>query len=421
MVPKQVIGSQGGRIMPSSKVSRRQFLGGLAATAAAFTIVPRHVLGGEGYVPPSETLGGALVGCGGRGGGTFGGLGPNVVRLVDCDVKFLDRADNKKVYTDFRRVMERKDIDVVAIGTPPHWHALISIAAMQAGKDVLCEKPATRFIAEGRALAEAEKRYNRVYQVGTFGRFGSSRDRGAILTHKIIRSGLLKPCNAVHIKRGGLKVKEWSGLVNVKPQPVPKNLDWDMYCGPSPLRPYHPHRFGGTHRGYWDYEGGGMADMGQHHFDPVQWTLGKDDTSPVEIESYAPPAHPEACGMWGWVELKYADGLTIVMESTEWGKPYDRLQARDVSLRDLSEEDQKKVLAMPDPPPMVDFPTAVKTRQKTGGHAEAAHRAATILHLANISIRVGRKIRFDPVKEQIVGDEEANRLVNQPMRAPWHL
>jgi hypothetical protein len=92
-----------------------------------------------------------------------------------------------------------------------------------------------------------------------------------------------------------------------------------------------------------------------------------------------------------------------------------------VSLKDLSEEDQKKVLAMPDPPPMVDFPTAVKTRQKPGGHAEAAHRAATILHLANISIRVGRKIRFDPVKEQIIGDEEANRLVNQPMRAPWHL
>jgi len=407
--------------MPQLTLSRRQFLGGAAAAVAAFTIVPRHVLGGEGYIPPSESVGAALIGCGGRGPGTFQGLGPNAVRLASCDVQWVGSTDDKTRYTDFRRVLERKDIDVVAIATPPHWHTLISIAAMQAGKDVLCEKPATRFIAEGRALVEAEKRYGRIYQVGTFGRYGACRDRNAILQHKIFRSGLLKNCEAVHFWKGGCKVKEWSGLINAKPQPVPKNLDWDMYCGPAPLRPYHPHRIGGTHRGYWDYEGGGLSDMGQHHFDPAQWTLGKDDTSPVEVDSYAPPAHPEVVGMWGWVELKYADGLTIVMDSTEWGKPYDRKQPRDVRLEDLSEEDRKTVLAMPDPEPMVEFPDAVKTRKKTGGHAEAAHRAATILHLANISIRVGRKIRFDPVKEEIVADPEADRLVHQPMRAPWHL
>jgi hypothetical protein len=194
-----------------------------------------------------------------------------------------------------------------------------------------------------------------------------------------------------------------------------------MYCGPSPLRPYHPHRVGGTHRGYWDYEGGGMADMGQHHFDPVQWTYGKDNTSAVEIESFAPPAHPLACGMWGWAELKYADGTVFVMNSGEWGKPYDRLQSRDVSLSDLSEEDQKKVLAMPDPEPWPGFSEAVKTRKKTGGCAEPAHRGAAIMHLANISIRVGRKIKYDPVKEEVIGDDMANRLVYQPMREPWHL
>jgi hypothetical protein len=153
----------------------------------------------------------------------------------------------------------------------------------------------------------------------------------------------------------------------------------------------------------------------------VQWTYAKDDTSAVEIEPYAPPAHPEACGMWGWVELKYADGMTFVMESTEWGKPYDRKQSREVSLSDLSEEDQKKVLAMPDPEPWPDFLEAVRTRKKTGGCAEAGHRAACIMHLANIAIRVGRKIKYDPVKEQVIGDEEANRLLNPPMRAPWHL
>ncbi len=403
------------------KVSRRRFMTETAGAAAALAIVPRSVLGGRGHVPPSETFGGALVGCGGRGRYTFGGLGPNVVRLASCDVKFLDKADNKEVYTDFRRVLERKDIDVVAIATPPHWHALISIAAMEAGKDVLCEKPLTRFIAEGRAVVEAERRYSRIFQIGTYGRFSASRSPGNILTHKIMASGLLKKCEAVHIKRSGLKVQQWSGIVNAKPQPVPKNLDWDMYCGPSPLRPYHPHRTGGTHRGYWDYEGGGMADMGQHHFDFVQWIWAKDDTSAVEIEAHAPPAHPEACAMWGWVELKYADGLTFVMESTEWGKPYDRKRPRGISLGDLSEGNRRKVEAMPDPAPLVDFPTAIRTRQRPGGHAEAAHHSAAILHLANIAIRVGHKIRYDPVTEQVVGDDEANRLVNPPMRAPWHL
>jgi len=402
-------------------VSRRHFLEGLAASAAAFSVVPRRALGGPGELTPSDSLGGALVGCGGRGGGTFGGLGHNVRRLASCDVKYKGKADNKTTYVDFRRVMDRQDIDAVAIATPPHWHPLVSIAAMQSGKDVVCEKPLTRFIAEGRAVVNAEKRYGRIIQVGTYGRYSRIRDRGSILRHKIMASGLLKKSPLVHIKRGGLKVKMWSGYVNPKPHTVPDWLDWDMYCGPSPLRPYHPHRHGGSHRGYWDYEGGGLADMGQHHFDPVQWTYAKDDTSAVEIDVHTPPAHPLACGMWGWVELTYADGSIFVMDSREWGKPYDRHQPRDVSLSDLSEEDQKKIQAMPDPEPWPSFAEAVRTRKKTGGCAEPAHRSACILHLANIAIRVGRKIKYDPVKEVVIGDEEANRIAHQPMRAPWHL
>ncbi len=409
--------------MPKTeKVTRRQFIKGSIGVATAFTIVPRHVLGGPNHTPPSETFGGALIGCGGRGNGTFNAMGLEAKKIAICDVKFVGREDNKTIYKDFRRVLERKDIDVVAIATPPHWHALISIAAMEAGKDVLCEKPMTRFIAEGRAVAEAEKRYNRIFQVGTFGRFDRSRNPNSILIHKIMASGLLKKnCKGVHIKSGGLKVKEWSGMVNAQPQPIPKSLDWDFYCGPSPLRPYHPHRFGGTHRGYWDYEGGGLTDMGQHHYDPVQWVYAKDDTSPVEIEAYAPPAHPEACGMWGWVELKYADGMTFVFDSREWGEPYIRKQSREVLLSDLSEEDQKKIKEMPDPEPLVSFAEAVKTRKRAGGNADAANRSATLMHLANIAIRTGRKLRYDPVKEQFIGDDEANRLVNPPMRAPWHL
>lgn len=410
------------------KLSRRSFIKGTLAAGTAFTIVPRHVLGGSEKPSPSETLGGALIGVGGRGPGTWNdmaksleGVGLGLTKLAECDVRWRDRADNQTRYTDFRRVLERNDIDVVAIATPPHWHALISIAAMEAGKDVLCEKPMTRFIGEGRAVAEAERRYGRVWQVCTFGRFSASRESKQILTRKIMKSGLLKKCEAVYMKRGGLKVKEWSGLVNVRPQPVPSNLDWDLYCGPSPLKPYHPHRVGGTHRGYWDYEGGGLSDMGQHSLDPFTWTYGKDDTAPVEIEAHAPPAHPEACGMWGWVEMKYADGFTLVLDSGEWGAPYDRKAARAVALEDLSEGAQEKVRAMPEPEPLLSFGEAVRQRKRAGGNADVAHRSATLVHLANIAIRTGRKIRFDPEKDQVIGDEEANRLVNVPMRAPWHL
>lgn len=125
--------------------------------------------------------------------------------------------------------------------------------------------------------------------------------------------------------------------------------------------------------------------------------------------------------MWGWVELKYADGLTFVFDSKEWGERYSRKQARGLSLEDLPEGDREKIKAMPDPEPLLTFAEAVKTRKQAGGNAEASHRCATLLHLANVAIRTGRKLRYDPVKEQVVGDEEANRLVNQPMRAPWHL
>jgi len=401
-------------------ISRRELLKGSVAAAAAVTIVPRHVLGGASEAPPSETFGGALIGCGGQGGGTFGGLGPGVRRLASCDVKFADRADNQTIYADYRRVLERKDIDVVAIATHPGWHALISIAAMEAGKDVLCEKPMTRFIAEGRAVADAEKRYNRIYQVGTYGRFGANRK-----IRKIFDSGLLKQCDSVVIQHGGVKVAEWSGKVKFKVEPVPNGLDWNFYCGAAPLRPYQGHRFGGTHRGYWDYEGGGLSDMSHHHLDGPAYQYGRDVTAPVEITPYAPPAHPEACGMWGWCELKYADGFTLVLESTEWGKPYDRLKPKNTDEGDLrkllSAEDQKKLDALPDPEPLVGFPAAIRTRKRAGGNADVSQRVATIYHLANIAFRTGRKLRFDPVKEEIVGDEEANRLVHQPTRAPWRL
>ena len=413
------------------KVTRRGFLASSAAAAGGLVVVPRHVLGGQGQVPPSETFGSALIGCGGRGPGTHGDLkskhGLATHCLAACDVhlgrarNFQKRAGSScEVYQDFRRVVERKDIEVVAIGTPPHWHALVSIACMEAGKDVVCEKPATRFVAEGRALADAERRYGRVYQVGTYGRFGMSRNEDNRQMRKLMTSGLLAPCKGRYVHRGGLKVKQWSGRLDVAPREVPGDLDWDLYCGPSPVKPFHPPRHGGTHRWYWDYEGGGLGDMGHHKFDPITWLFGKDGTSAVEIEAHAPPPHPEASCMWGWVKLTYADGFQIVIESGEWGEPTGLKSLRPTA-DDLSDADKKKLEALPDPKPCVGFGEAVKTRQKAGGNAEAAHRTVCIMHLANIAIRTGRTIRFDPVKEVVIGDAEANRLAHEPMRAPWHL
>lgn len=399
-------------------ISRRACLSRSAAAAATFTIVPRHVLGGPEHTPPSEEIRGALIGCGGQGRTSFGNLGKDVKMVAQCDVRFRDKADDKEFYTDFRRVLERDDIDVVAIATHPGWHALISIAAMESGKDVVCEKPMCRFISEGRAVAAAEKRYGRVFQIE---RKGDVRTTA----RKIFANGLLKQCDSVLITRGGFKLAQWSGRTMYPVQPVPANLDWDMYCGPAPLRPFNPNRNGGSHRGYWDYDGGGLGDMATHHIHTPALAYGRDLTHPVEIIPYAPPAHPEAAGMWGWCELKYADGFTWVLASGEWGPEYDRLQPRHTDdayfLEKLGEEGRRQLKELPELAPLPMFAEAIRTRQPTGSNAERSHHVAAVFHLANCAFRCGRPLKFDPVTEQIVGDEEANRLVNQPMRSPWRL
>jgi len=409
-------------MMNRSGVSRRRFLG--AAALGAIAVVPRRVLGGPAEAPPSDTVTGALIGSGSRGRGTWGAMGiKDVKQLAVCDVdtKHLGGyADDKTRYTDFRRLMDRQDIDVVAIATPPHWHALICLAAAQSGKDIFCEKPMTKFIAEGRAVADAVKKYGRVFQIGTFGRFGQSRNRGAVECHKILKHGLLKDASFV-VVRGGVPMRV--GRTDLVPQPVPPELDYDLWLGPAPYKPYNAARVHYSNRFYWDYEGGDLTNFGAHCIDPFTWTFAKDDTAPVLAVPHAPwPAHPDALGPWGWVELTYADGVKFIIETGKWGKKYEREGTRgSVSASDLDEEGRKKLAALPAPEPLVSFGEAVKTRKQAGGNAEAAHRGVTALHLANIAIRVGRPIHYDPVKEQIVGDGEANRFINIPMRAPWSL
>ena len=416
--------------MATHRITRRSFLGGAAATAATITIVPSHVLGGPGRpVSPSDTVTYAVIGNGGRADAGIGCLGTRK-RIAICDVdtthfkpkgsKKGEPAEKIDTYTDYRKMLERKDLDVVAIGTPPHWHALPCLHAAQAGKDIFCEKPMTKFIAEGRAVADAVERYGVVFQIGTFGRFGNSKKKDHVVNHQILQYGLARADGVV--ATAGSKNRTGSPALP-REEPIPQNLDYEMWLGPAPYKPYNKDRVHYKNRFYWDYEGGDLTNFGAHSFDPFQWSYAKDHTSPVKVRPCAPwPQHPDAVCQFSWVELTYADGLRVIITGGGAKTPYDGPKGKGMlSERDLDEAGREKLAGLPDPAPLVTFGEAVRTRQQAGGDAESSHRVSTALNLANIAIRLGRELRYDPVAEQIVGDEEANRFVNIPMRAPWHL
>jgi hypothetical protein len=295
----------------------------------------------------------------------------------------------------------------------------------------------TRTVAEGQAVIDAVQRNGRMFRLNTWFRLYSGLyglGAPAKPLKKVVDAGLLGWPLTVRVSPStgfGWKTKGWSGRTDLKPEPVPAELDYDLWLGPAPHKPYHPHRTHGSFRGYWDYDGGGLADMGQHYLDPVQYILGKDDTSPVEIEAYAPwPPHPDAVGLWGRVEMTYADGCRLILESGEWGdpvtlgKPYLEGPKGRIypGIRFDPPELAEAVASLPEPEPMVsDFNTSILTRRKFGLNEVNANRSNLLVHLANVAIRTGRKLRFDPVAQRFVGDDEANRLADQPMRAPWHL
>ena len=417
-------------------ISRRRFIRTGAAAAAAWTIVPRRLLGGPGFTPPSDTLTRAVVGVGGMGRGHLFYPGAVVRAVCDVDRGHLAAAveacgPDVAAYTDFREVLERPDIDIVHIATPPHWHAPISIAAAEAGKDVWCEKPMTRTIAEGRAVVRAVERTGRIFRVNTWFRFqdrfyGFGTDVKPV--KKVVQSGLLGwPLKATVSAATGFDWKfYWSGLTNLPPEPVPPELDYEFWLGPAPYKPYHPHRVHGTFRGYWDYDGGGLGDMGMHYLDPVQYLLGKDDTSPVEVWADCPQQHPDACGSWRRIEMKYADGCVIVLDGENrdrnapflegpGGRLFPGLESDIPRLREVAD-------GLPDPEPqLTDFAEAVRTRRKFALNESNGHRSCTLVNLGKIAVQLGRPLRFDPAGERFVGDEEANRLIDQPMRAPWRL
>ena len=425
--------------MKNKKSTRRQFLGSsakFAGAAAVFSIVPRNVLGGPAQTAPSDRLTKAVIGVGGMGQGHLRYGSSKLLAVCDVDEKRLQSTLGKvdkdvKGYKDFREGIDRDDIDIIHVPTPPHWHGLISIAAAEAGKDVWCEKPMTRTIGEGKKLRDAVQRNGRIFRLNTWFRFsGGYYGFGTTVRpiKQIVENGLLGwPLKVTINGATGFNWKHgWSGKTNLVPQEVPAHFDYDMWLGPAPYKPYHPHRTHGSFRGYWDYDGGGLGDMGMHYIDPVQYILGKDDTSPVQIEADTQQQHPDACIPWRRIEMKYADGCEIILDGENKdtsapfiegpeGKLYPRLRS---DIPNLAE----KLASLPEPEPQVtDFEHAVKNRLKFALNEDNGHRSCTIVNLGKIALRLGRPLRYDPVKEQFIGDDEANRYIDQPMRGPWYM
>lgn len=422
--------------MSVPKITRRKFLGRLAAAGTVFSIVPRRVLGGPGYVSPNSELTKAVIGVGGMGSAHLGLPGSRLVAACDVDAKHLkaacDRYPGIRGYRDFRELLARDDVDVVHIATPDHWHGLISIAVLKSGRDVWCEKPMTHSIGEGVRVVETVRRHGRIFRVNTWFRFRDNfygLGTTAMTVKKLVAADVFGwPLKITVSGATGFDWKwGWNGQPVLQPQPVPPELDYDLWLGPAPWKPYHPDRLHGRFRGYWDYCSGGLGDMGQHYLDPVQYLLDKDETSPVEIEADGPPQHPEACGSWNLVRLKYADGCEILLDGANRypeapfiegpkGKLYKGMRSTVADLPGLiaSLPEVKTTLA-------TDFNDACRTRRKFALHEGNAFRSATLINLAAIAVRLLRPLHFDPARLQFVGDEEANRLAYPPMRSPWHL
>ncbi|RDC61446.1 Gfo/Idh/MocA family oxidoreductase [Adhaeribacter pallidiroseus] len=419
---------------PDKANARRKFLKTSIAALAGITIVPRHVLGGKGYLAPSDHLTKGIIGVGSMGRGHIPYAGTKVVAICDVEQNHIKLALDKigstvKTFSDYRELIQLPEVDIVHVATPPHWHGIMAADAARAGKDVWCEKPMTRTIGEGKRVVEAVQQHGRIFRLNTWFRFedmfyGMRTPVKPI--KKLVESGLLGwPLKVTVGATTGYDWKfYWVGKTSLDPMPVPSTLDYDAWLGPAPYKPYNPHRVHQTFRGYWDYDGGGLGDMGQHYLDPVQYFLGKDDTSPVSVEVDAPQQHPEAVGTWRRITYTYADGCQIILDGEgkdtnaayiegPKGKLYPGFKS---DIPDL----EKKLAAFPDPQPQVtDFVDAVKNRKKFALNEENGHRSCTIVNMGLAALKLGRSLKYDPVKQVFIDDDAANRLIDQPMRAPF--
>ncbi len=421
-------------------LSRRSLLrGGLAATAtvAAPTIIPSSALGLNGAVPPSERIVVGGIGIGNRGEYDLGCFlqQPDVQFVAVCDVKEGRRNRVKEIadkhhgstacdtYRDFHELLDRDDIDAVLIATGPNWHGLMAMQAAQAGKDVYCEKPCTKNIAETLVHRDTMQRCGTVFQAGTQRRN---------LPHfafacELARTGRLGKLKRLYAHPGGMKAMT-SGWLPEEPAPDAKQDDWDMYLGPAAWRPFHAR----TLADGFNFEkggglvGGGVLEWGSHCVDLCQWAA---DDRPPPVE-YQPPNND------GELVCRYDDGVELVFREKNWiplGSCPVRFEGSDGWVE--AGDSGKMVLSSPEllagrkveeiggyPATfhVRDFLDCVKTRGKPKGNAVAACNAHLACHSAGIAILLGRPVKLDLETYRFIDDEAANRLRSEARREPWY-
>jgi len=428
-------------------MDRRAFLARAAAAGAALVwprIVPASVLGSRGADAPSERIGIGLIGAGRQAIGA--NLQPflrsphtQVLAVCDVDAWRLENAKKKvgqgcAAYQDFRELLARKDIDAVMISTPDHWHVPMALAAVDAGKDVSCEKPLTRAIGEGRILSDRVRAKGRVFRTDSEFRSIASFHRAC----ELVRNGRI---GELRVIRTGVPKGDVS-LAAQPEMPVPDDLDYDLWLGPAPRAPYtekrvHPPKDYG--RPGWmrnlDYCDGMVTNWGTHLNDIAQWGNASDRTGPVEVEGRG--TFPPADGLWNVllefeVEYRYANGVRLIYRTE---KPYVRFEGSEgwihaeygaaLAAEPASVLDSKigpDEVHLPFRDEKEDFIQAIRTRGATVEDAEVGHRTTSLCLLGLIAIRLGRKLRFDPEKERFPGDEAANKMIDRPpLRAPWRL
>ena len=401
--------------MKTKAINRRQFLKTAGFAVAAPYILTSSVFG-QDRTPASNRINMALIGCGGQGTGVMGGYMsyPEVQVRAVCDPVPAHRDNAKKIvdehynnkdctaYKDFRELLARDDIDAIICGTPDHWHAYITIEACKRGKDVYCEKPESLTIREGRAMVNAARRYGRVVSGGSQRVLGDYGD-----WPKLVRSGALGTIKEVFVSCGGP-----SEECHLPPQPIPEGVDWDMWIGPAPYRPFHENLIHGGFRPYRDFSGGGMTDWGAHRFGAATFAVGVHETGPVEI--YPPDGKDHR-----FLTYRYANGMLMYHGGTD-----------NIIYKGTEGELPGKTKPFTGPPPFVgyrgngifgDFLHCVRHRIKPFRDIEIGYRAVSVCHLGNLAYWLKRPLKWDPVKEDFVNDPEASRWLDRPKRQPWTL
>jgi predicted dehydrogenase len=407
----------------SGPLTRRTVLKGVVGASVAPYIIPASALGRGERPAPSNRFVMGCVGVGGQGSGDMGGFlsfpEVQVVAVCDVDKAQRDRAKQKvdqkygdngcAVVNDFREVVTRKDIDILLCATPDHWHALVTIEAMKNGKDVYCEKPESLTVREGRAMVDTARRYGRVFSGGSQRVWGDYN-----WFHRMIRGGAIGEVKEAWVGCGGPSDEM------IRPaQPVPEGMDWEMWLGPAPFRAYNKDYHPFNWRGCRDFSGGGMTDWGAHNFGGALFAMNLHETGPVAIHPPGGPGGP-------LLTYVFANGV-IMHHGGGWG---GNLSFRGTKAEIPERGGGRAKKDAPTPNISIpnykggrgifgDFIHCVKTRERPFRDIEIAHRTLTVCHLGNMAYWLKRSIRWDPVKEEIIGDPEAARWLDRPKRSPW--